>query len=102
VALVFPEGERSRTGRVDAEATTYGVGRLVRSLPGCRVLCVYLRGEDQGAYSDVPARGDRFRVSVEHFEPKTDHRGLRGSIDISRQVLARLARMEAEYFDGRE
>ena len=100
-ALVFPEGGRSRTGRVDTEAVTYGIGRIVKAVPGCRVLCVYLRGERQASWSTRPATGERFRVLVESCEPKTDQRGLRGSLDLSGQILARLARLEERYFDGR-
>jgi 1-acyl-sn-glycerol-3-phosphate acyltransferase len=99
--LMFPEGGRSRTGRVDATASTYGVGRIVRALPGTRVLCVYLRGERQETWSDLPARGERFRVRVCELEPKSERSGLRGSLEVSRQVLAKLAEMEREHFDGR-
>ncbi len=102
VALIFPEGGRSRTGRVDAGATTYGVGRIVKALPGCRVLCVYLRGERQQSWSDRPVRGDRFRVAISSLEPKSERSGLRGSIEIARQILARLAEMERRYFDDRQ
>ncbi len=101
VGLVFPEGGRSRTGRVDPEAAAYGVGRMLRSLPGCRVLCVYMRGEGQDDWSDFPARGDRFRVSLRWVEPKTDHPGLRGSLEIAKQIVGCLADMEQRYFDGR-
>jgi len=101
VALVFPEGGRSRVSRVDTEAVTYGVGRIVKALPGCRVVCVYLRGESQETWSSAPRRGERFRVQTEAFEPKTDQRGMRGSLDISRQILTRLAAMEQRHFDGR-
>jgi len=100
VALVFPEGGRSRSGRVDAEATTYGSGRVVKALPGCRVLCLYLRGRGQHSWSSRPAFGERFALSAEVIEPKTDQRGLRGSLDISRQILARLEQMERRHFDG--
>ena len=102
VGLIFPEGGRSRTARVDTSAQTYGVGRIVKSLPGCRVLCVYLRGEHQDGYSDLPVRGERFRVQIQSFEPKTERRGLRASVEISRQILNRLATMEEQHFDGRE
>lgn len=101
VALVFPEGGRSRTGHVDAEAVTYGVGRVVKALPGCRVLCVYLRGAGQRSWSTRPATGERFDVAVECIEPKTDQRGLRGNLDISGQILSQLARMERRVLDGR-
>ncbi len=96
--LIFPEGGRSRSGRVEVENAAYGVGRIVKNLPGCRVLCVYLRGEQQRAYSDLPARGDRVWVSLASIEPKSDHAGLRGSRDVARQIALRLAEMEREYF----
>jgi hypothetical protein len=101
VALVFPEGGRSRTGRVDVDAAAYGVGRIVNSLPGCRVLCVYLRGEGQEGYTDLPRRGERFHVEVAALEPKSDRTGLRASLEVARQITARLAELEQRYFDGR-
>jgi hypothetical protein len=102
VGLVFPEGRRSRSGRIDPENIAYGVGRIVHSVPGCRVLCVYLRGDRQESYSVAPARGDRLRVSLSFVEPKTDHAGLRGSCDVTRQIVARLTQMEREHFDARQ
>jgi hypothetical protein len=50
----------------------------------------------------VPERGDRFYAAVSEIEPKTDATGLRGSRELVRQVVRRLAEMETEYFDGRE
>lgn len=102
VALLFPEGGRSRSGRVDVENAAWGVGRLVAALPDCRVLCVYLRGEAQRSWSDLPRRGERFRVRGELLEPKADHRGLRGSLDLARQIVTRLAELERRHFDDRQ
>lgn len=99
VGLIFPEGGRSRSGRVEVEHAAYGVGRIVRSVPDCRVLCVYLRGERQHRYSNLPARGDRLRVSTSLLEPKSDRGGLRGSLEVARQITARLAEMEREQLD---
>ena len=93
--VIFPEGGRSRSGRVDLDAAAYGVGRVVKAVPGCLVLCVYLRGAGQASWSDFPRRGERFRVEVALHEPKTDTAGLRGSREIARGILARLAEMEA-------
>jgi hypothetical protein len=101
VALVFPEGGRSRSGRVEVEAAAYGVGRIVNALPGCRVLCVYLRGEGQEGYTDLPRRGERFHVAVACIEPKSDRSGLRGSLEVARQITARIGELEQRYFDGR-
>lgn len=92
--LVFPEGRRSRTGRIEVDANTYGVGRLVTSLPRCRVLCVYLRGERQHAHSTLPARGERFRVRFRVIEPRATRAGLRGSVEVSRQILSCLDELE--------
>src|SRR5262249_49065389 len=100
--LMFPEGGRSRSGRVDTQASTYGVGRVVRALPRLRVLCVYLRGDSQATWWDARVRGERFRVRVEEIEPKSDHGGLRGSLEVSRQILAKLGDMEREHFDARQ
>jgi hypothetical protein len=99
--LMFPEGGRSRTGRVDSGATTYGVGRIIRALPEARVLCVYLRGDGQATWSDLPAHGERFRLRVAELEPKSSRNGLRGSIEVSQQVLGKLAEMEQEHLDAR-
>jgi 1-acyl-sn-glycerol-3-phosphate acyltransferase len=99
--LIFPEGGRSRTGRIDGQTQTYGVGRLAAEVPGCKVLCVYLRGASQETWSALPRRGERFAVQVEVLEPGDRTRGLRGSVELSRRILARLAAMEGAYFDGR-
>jgi hypothetical protein len=102
VALIFPEGGRSRTGRVDVEAAAWGVGRIVGALPGCRVVCVYMRGRKQETWSQMPARGDVLDVEIECIEPKSDARGVRKSRDFSRQIVSQLASMEAKVFDGRQ
>jgi 1-acyl-sn-glycerol-3-phosphate acyltransferase len=100
--LVFPEGARSRSGRVEMESATYGVGRLALAAPGCRVLCVYLRGLGQTTWSDAPRRGERFRAGLACFEPKSDHSGVRGSVDVARQIVTQLAELERRHFDGRQ
>jgi 1-acyl-sn-glycerol-3-phosphate acyltransferase len=102
VGMVFPEGGRSRSGRVDVEVAVAGVGRIVAALPGCRVLCVYLRGTHQETFSTIPVRGEEFRMRLSTIEPRTRHAGVRGSHDIARQIVAKLAEMEEEHFDGRK
>ena len=32
------------------------------------------------------------------FEPKTDKKGMRGTLDLNNQILSRLQAMEAEHF----
>ncbi|MBW2291975.1 MAG: 1-acyl-sn-glycerol-3-phosphate acyltransferase [Deltaproteobacteria bacterium] len=100
-ALVFPEGTRSRTGRVNDESIAWGVGRIVASTPGCRVLCIYSRGDTQESWGSIPNMGDHFDMRLECFEPKSDCRGARLSRDLVSQIVARLAHMEEAYFNGR-
>lgn len=102
LALLFPEGGRSRSGRVDPDAAAWGVGRIIGALPRCRVLCVYLRGDAQHSWGKLPARGDALTVEISCIEPKSDFRGARRSRDLARQVTAQLVKMEEEYFDGRQ
>lgn len=99
--LLFPEGGRSRTGRIATTNPALATGRVVKDVPGARVLCVYLRGERQAQFSRLPARGERFHCAISWLEPVSSHHGLRGSVEISGQILARLEEMEQEYFDGR-
>ncbi len=101
VVLIFPEGRRSRSGRVETEAPAWGVGRVVRAVPGCRVLCVYLRGEHQTGHSALPRRGERFRARIDWLEPKSERRGLRGSVEVVDQIVTRLAALEREVLDAR-
>jgi len=102
VALLFPEGGRSRTGRVDVEGAGWGVGRILGAIPDCRVACVYMRGRGQDSWSRLPARGETLDVEIECIEPKSDLRGLRRSRDFAQQVVSKLASMERDYLDGRE
>jgi 1-acyl-sn-glycerol-3-phosphate acyltransferase len=99
--LMFPEGGRSRTGRVDTGTTADGVGRLIKEVEGCRVLCVYARGDAQDSWSNLPARGETFTVAMRIVEPRTQLRGLRASRDLATQVVSHLVEMEREYLAGR-
>jgi len=68
--MIFPEGRRSRTGRVDRESFSYGVGRFIKNVENCRIMCMYLRGDKQEKYSAIPAWGEKFSVQIEIFQPK--------------------------------
>ncbi len=97
--LIFPEGGRSRDGRIRTRKPAHGVGRILARVPECQVVCVYLRGEMQDTWSDLPARGDRFHLQVEPVTVTTAHRGVRGSLDRTHQVLDRLVAMEQVHFN---
>jgi len=97
--LIFPEGGRSRTGRVDAESFSYGVGRFIKDFKDIKVMCVYLRGEGQDSFSNFPKFGERFTAKMEIFHPRlTEQNGLKAQRDYAEQIIKHLARMEEDYF----
>ncbi len=96
--MIFPEGTRSRSGRLDREEFTYGVGKLAQEVPGTRVLCIYLRGLGQTTYSDLPKRGETFELMCDVITPTSPSSGLRGARDLSRTIVESLAELEEAWF----
>ncbi len=99
--MIFPEGTRSRNGRINTEEYFYGVGRLYKSVENCNVMCIYLRGDRQAGYSNYPAINQQFYMSVKGLIPRTELKGLRAQREYSRQIIETLSEMEQEYFDSR-
>ncbi len=98
--MIFPEGTRSRSGRVNTEDFPYGVGRFFCSIPGCRVMTVYLRGDGQKTYTNFPRYGETFSMTVEECRPKTGLKGLRAQRDCAGQIVEHLSNMEKKYFES--
>ncbi len=96
--LVFPEGGRSRVGRVDTENFMYGVGRMLQEAPRARVLCVLARGVGQRVYTNYPRRGESFFIGMKTIAPTTRFQGLRADRDLATQIIRQLSEMEQEYF----
>jgi hypothetical protein len=96
--LLFPEGTRSRSGRFDHQGVGYGVGKLIERIPGCRILCVYLRGQEQASYSDFPQKGDRLFVDMVVLNPERLGTGMRAIRTHSQAVAGCLRRMEERYY----
>lgn len=100
--LIFPEGGRSRTGRVDVNSFSYGVGRFLDGEENCKVLCVYMRGDGQDTYSTIPHLGERFTLDIAALEPeRTSLTGLRAQRHYAEQIIKRLSGMEETYFASR-
>jgi hypothetical protein len=99
--MIFPEGTRSRFGRVNTGEFTYNVGQMFMNTPRCRVLLIYLRGDGQETYSNFPARGEVFSVRVAEAAPETPYRGFRAYRDCATQIVRQLAEMEDDYFASR-
>jgi 1-acyl-sn-glycerol-3-phosphate acyltransferase len=99
--MMFPEGTRSPSGRVDTENYSYGVGKILQNVRQdglkANVLVMYLRGHKQRAKSWIPRRGERFFIEVEALDPQTASQGLRAQRDLSQQIIRKLAEMEQAY-----
>ena len=93
--MIFPEGGRSRTGRVDRENYSYGVGRFIDECPQVRVMLVYLRGDGQQGCGRMPRFGERFTMAVEAFDPgRAAGGGLRLQREYAGRIVERLAALE--------
>jgi len=98
---IFPEGTRSRTGRI--ENYTTGVGRIYLRVPNCKILPVYIRGIE-----NVLPIGQKFprllkKIDVVIGEPvrlTTEYKGIKGGVDISKQIFDILVTMEKKYFES--
>jgi 1-acyl-sn-glycerol-3-phosphate acyltransferase len=100
--MIFPEGGRSRSGRVDKEGFSYGVGRFVKDVESCKVMCIYMRGDKQRSYSFIPSWGDKFSVKIEVFTPEPiAETGLRAQREYAARIINRLAQMEENHFAAR-
>ncbi len=97
---VFPEGGRTRIGRIDRDAAVYGVGQLLQDNPDTLVICAFLRGMGQQNFSFFPRRGEQFFLDVEHCDAKVQP-GRRGQREITLQMFDCLESMEKKYFAAR-
>jgi len=101
--LIFPEGGRSRTGRVNRENCSYSVGRFLDENRDCKVMLIYLRGDGQDTYGLIPRYSEQFTMNVEMFDPGSGkgEEGRRVQREYAERIIERLAGMEEEYFAGR-
>jgi 1-acyl-sn-glycerol-3-phosphate acyltransferase len=96
--MIFPEGTRSKTGRINTSNYIYGVGQLMIDSPSLTVVSVYLRGRHQEKDSDFPKKGETFNISLQVLHPSTDKKGLRAMRDMASQLIDQLVLMEEDHF----
>ena len=99
VVLIFPEGQRSRDGRFDANRLRFGTGKILTSLENARVLCVYVRSPSQRAFSNSPPKGSHFSLNMKLIQPSVDGPSKKqSSIAAVKEIGAVIERMEVEFF----
>jgi len=100
---LFPEGTRSRTGRIGKYTT--GIGRIYKKVPDCSILPIYLRGIE-----NVLPIGVKFprlfkKIDVVIGKPvriKSEYIGLIANKIIAEQIFKLLVNMEKEYFESNQ
>ncbi len=97
--MVFPEGTRSKTGRIYTENFVYGVGKLFLDSETENMLCVYIRGDKQKAASKMPEKKERFSIALKLIQPQSTQKGRRAMRDVSNQIIDTLVAMESDYFE---
>ena len=100
IVLIFPEGQRSRTGIFENERLRFGVGKIITSLENPEVLCIYLRGDRQETFSNYPPKNSRFNVKMKLIQPtiSAEITKKRASLEVVKQIGATIKEMENEFF----
>lgn len=96
---IFPEGTRSRTGRM--ERYTNGVGRVYLSVADVTILPVYIRGMENvlPIKVKVPRLFKKIDVVIgTPIKPVSECIGAKAAMDISKQAFDVLVGMEKDYF----
>ena len=91
--LIFPEGKRSVTGKIDNQTLTKGIGRLLQEFNHLPVLCIYLRGESNNN-SSIPNKGEKFHLAFKLIIPENNSNDSTAIEDYSSQVRNTLCSME--------
>lgn len=101
IVLIFPEGQRSRTGIFDNERLRFGVGKIITSLENAQVLCIYLRSDKQETFSNYPPKNSRFFMKMDLIEPKISEEisKKRASLEVVKEIGTAIKEMENEYFN---
>ncbi|WP_154224393.1 lysophospholipid acyltransferase family protein [Marinicella rhabdoformis] len=96
--MVFPEGTRSNTGRINDQNFIYGVGQLHIDSQLPQVLMVYLRGMHQKTATKLPVKGEHFTVEMKLESIQSTQKGRRAMRDVASQMIESLKQLEANYF----
>lgn len=100
VVLIFPEGQRSRTGIFENERLRFGVGKIITSLENANVLCIYLRSDKQETFSNYPPKNSRFNLKMKLIAPTVSNEisKKRASLETVKQIGETIKEMENEFF----
>jgi len=94
---MFPEGGRSRSGRVQSDSATYSVGELIQQHPKAKILTMYIRGDAQKTWGKWPEFNTSIEADIRELKIDEIEQGRKGARDISIRIIEELIKLEAEY-----
>lgn len=99
VVLIFPEGQRSRTGHFDVDRLRFGPGKILTALDNAQVLCVHVRSPQQKTFSNYPPKGSQFQIRMKVITPSTEGQSKKqASITAVKEIGAVIKEMEDDFF----
>lgn len=99
VISIFPEGMRSRSGRIDTENFAYASGQMLKTYPVSRAICIYLRSREGDGFTKFPAKDREYYIKLELLHLQSEHTGMRKAKDLSTQIIHKLKQMEDHFFE---
>jgi len=94
---MFPEGGRSRSGRVQTDSATYSVGELIQQHPNAKILTMYIRGDAQKTWGKWPEFGSWIEADIRELKIGEIEAGRKGARDVSVRIIEELIKLESEY-----
>lgn len=100
ILSIFPEGKRSRTGKLDTVDYSYAPGMILKKIANPSVLCIYMRSKNGHGPVKFPSEGDSFYFKMKLVKLDSALTGIKRARDFSGQIISHLKIMEEEYFAG--
>ncbi len=94
--FVYPEAGRSRSGWFEARRPKDFLGRMALDVPNAKILCVYLRADEQLATTVRPPEGSVFRVHCDLIEGARP--GETNPREVSQRLFDRIAALQNEWW----
>jgi phosphopantetheinyl transferase (holo-ACP synthase)/1-acyl-sn-glycerol-3-phosphate acyltransferase len=94
--FVYPEAGRSRSGWFEAKRPKDFLGKMCLDVPNAKILCVYMRADDQIGTTVRPPEGSVFRVKCDLIDGARP--GETNPRDVSQRMFDKIAELQNEWW----
>lgn len=94
--FVYPEAGRSRSGWFEAKRPKDFLGKMALEVPSAKILCVYLRADEQLATTVRPPEGSVFRLKCDLIDGARP--GETSPREVSQRMFDRIAELQNEWW----